>query len=172
MINKYRLKPKFELDLDQINAYVDCVADLLKHERVQSMKNFIQHGNTNCFEHSLYVSYTSYVVSRRLGLDYRATARGALLHDFFLYDWHEKGNSEGLHGFSHPRVALRNALECFELGIIEREIILKHMWPLTPALPQKREAMVVTLVDKYCTVAETVKFNGNRHIKHLQSIEI
>jgi uncharacterized protein len=172
MINKYRLKPKFELDLDQINAYVDCVSDLLKHERVQSMKNFIQHGNTTCFDHSLYVSFTSYVVSRRLGLDYRATARGALLHDFFLYDWHIKGNSEGLHGFSHPRVALRNALESFELGAIEREIILKHMWPLTPALPLKKEAVVVTMVDKYCSIAETVKFKSNSHIKHLQSIVV
>ena len=172
MIKKYRLNPNFKLDFDMINTYVDCVADLLKHERVLSMKDFIQHGNTTCFEHCLYVSYTSFVVSKKLGLDYRSTARGALLHDFFLYDWHIKGNSEGLHGFSHPRVALRNALESFELGAIEREIILKHMWPLTPALPLKKEAMVVTLVDKYCTVAETVKFKSNNHIKHLQAIEV
>ena len=139
MIKKYRLEPKFELDFDLINTYVDCVSDLLRHERVHAMKNFIQHGNTSCFEHSLYVSYTSFIVSKKLGLDYRSTARGALLHDFFLYDWHIKGNSEGLHGFSHPRVALKNALEFFELNAIEREVILKHMWPLTPALPLKRE---------------------------------
>ena len=35
---------------------------------------------------------------------------------------------------------------------------LKHMRPLTPALPIKKETMVVTMVDKYCSIAETVKF--------------
>ena len=36
------------------------------------------------FDHSMKVSYYSYKVAKLLHLDYRQTARGGLLHDFFL----------------------------------------------------------------------------------------
>ena len=138
--------------------YEKCIHDLIQHEMVGSMKNFIQHGDINCLEHSLYVSYISYLVCRRLGLDYHSAARGGLLHDFFLYDWHIGKPYRGLHGFIHPHIALQNANEYFHLNDREKDIIQKHMWPLTLRLPRYKETFFVLLADKYCALVEIIKF--------------
>lgn len=98
-----------------------------------------QHGRlfsarrTTCLRHSINVSYLSYLFCKKHGLDARAAARGGLLHDLFLYDWHfyRRRKGERLHGFEHPKKALANASAMFSLTWKEREIILRHMWPLT-----------------------------------------
>ncbi len=38
----------------------------------------------------------------------------------------------------------------------ERDIIKKHMWPLTVVPPMCREAWIVTTADKYCSLMETL----------------
>lgn len=164
------IKSKLSLKADSSNEgeYEKCVEDLIQHDRVISMKNFIQHGDINCLEHSLYVSYSSYLICRQLGLDYRAAARGGLLHDFFLYDWHIAKPYKGLHGFIHPSVALKNANHHFCLSDMEKDIILKHMWPLTIRLPMYREAVVVLLVDKYCATMEIVNWSSRKSVHRLK----
>ena len=82
--------------------------------------------------------------------------RGALLHDYFLYDWHNKEQSPGLHGFKHPYIALKNAEEDYDLNDIEKNIILRHMFPLVPIPPRCKEAWIVCVADKYCALGETV----------------
>ncbi len=142
--------------------FFNTLDGIIDHESVQSMHNYIQHGKITCLSHSLYVAYSSFRACEILGFDARSAARGAMLHDFFLYDWHVPGNSEGLHGFSHPRVAHQNAKKHFEINAIEEEIILKHMFPLTLSPPRKREAIIVTLVDKWCTVRETLHLENRK----------
>lgn len=153
-------------DFKSDQEYLECIQDLLAHEKVRSMRNYIQHGNTDCLTHCLCVSYNSYRICRRLGFDARSAARGALLHDFFLYDWHnnEKRPYKGMHGFQHPRVALQNADRYFVLNEREKNIICRHMWPLTPTPPKSWEAYVVSLVDKYCSLMETAKLQGKRRM--------
>ncbi|GAB6108192.1 HD domain-containing protein [Fusibacter bizertensis] len=170
MFKKRQKLKTLSIHLDRLKEYIEITEDLLKHEKVKSMSNFIQHGTTNCYDHSLYVSYISYRVCKRLNLDYHSAARGALLHDFFLYDWHVPGNSEGLHGFSHPKKAHDNALLYFQLNATERDIILKHMWPLTLSLPKSPESFVVVLVDKYCSMMETIRLNNKIRLIDLQKL--
>jgi HD superfamily phosphodiesterase len=140
------------------------------------MKNYIQHGNINCLDHSIYVSYSSYLICRRLGLDYRSAARGGLLHDFFLYDWHIGKPYKGLHGFIHPCIALQNANKYFVLNNREKEIIEKHMWPLTIGLPRYKETIVVLLLDKYWALIEIVKFGSKKRVnlnnKYIRRIDM
>lgn len=133
------------------------VHDLAVNQTVQRMQAFVQHGDISCLEHCALVSYYSFRLCRALRLDYRSAARAGLLHDLFLYDWHIPDPSRGLHAFAHPRVALENAGRLFQLNARERDIILKHMWPLTPALPRYRETLVVSAVDKLCAFAETAR---------------
>ena len=85
-------------------------------------------------------------------------AVGALLHDFYLYDWHDDdGGSHRLHGFTHPEQARQNAVEVFDIDEKEQEIIRTHMWPLTlSAIPKSREAAIVCLADKWCSLQETL----------------
>lgn len=135
--------------------YESCVGDLLEDARVQSMAGFVQHGGFSCLDHCRQVSYKSFLLCKALHLDCRSAARAGLLHDYFLYDWHLPHHRG--HGFRHPRLALENAGRDFSLNRLEKDIILKHMWPLTPIPPRYRESLVVSAVDKYCTVWEVVE---------------
>lgn len=136
-------------------AYI--IKDIAKNDTVKQMNNFEHHLNTTCYDHCLNVSYYSYIITKKLGLNYIDTARACMVHDLFLYDW--KGSRTkhgGLHGFSHPRTALNNAKELFDLTDKEQDIILKHMWPMTVVLPKYRESYIVSFVDKFCAIKEYI----------------
>ncbi len=139
------------------DAYLAEVGDILENPVVRSMENYLQHGDTTCLCHSINVSYLSYLYCAAHGWNARAAARGGLLHDLFLYDWHfhAKRTGDHFHGYTHPRRALENASRLFRLTDREREIILRHMWPLTVVPPRCREAYVVLMFDKYCSLMET-----------------
>lgn len=131
---------------------------LLKDEEYLSMENYIQHGTTNCILHSIAVTHYSLMFASKLHIkiNYNSLVRGALLHDYFLYDWHEKDDSHKLHGFRHPGFALKNALKRWNLNEIEKDVIKKHMFPLTLFLvPKYKESIIVCLVDKVCATYET-----------------
>ena len=136
--------------------YLECVMDILEHPVYQSMNHYIQHGTTTCREHCLRVSYLSYHLCRKLGWDYRSAARAGLLHDLFLYDWHTHAKETGhrFHGFTHPRTALENAVKYFTLTEKEQNMILRHMWPMTPIPPKSREGFCLLYADKICSAAE------------------
>ena len=145
-------------------------SDILHSENFDKSKNNLQHGSISVKEHSLQVARQSVLLSEWLGIEHnrRDLVRGALLHDYFLYDWHhiDRENPHRLHGFHHPLRALRNAEQEYELTDRQREIIVKHMWPLTIKLPMCREAWVVTAADKYCSFLETVHLQkGHRRKK-------
>lgn len=140
------------------DEYEKCIGGIIQNEAVRSMKNIIQHSDVSCLEHCLFVSYSGYLICKRFGLDYRSAARGGLLHDFFLYDWHIKETHKGLHGFKHPHTALENAEKHFCLNDIEKDIIKKHMWPLTVRIPRYKESFIVSFADKYCSFLEIIRF--------------
>lgn len=142
-----------------IREKVAAMAFRLEREgRLGQEGRFYQHGTTTVLGHSLNVAAMSLCWARKLRLraDETSLLRGALLHDYFLYDWHEKNAGHAWHGFHHPARALRNAREDFRLTPIEEEIILRHMFPLTFTPPKCREAWLVCLADKYCALAETL----------------
>lgn len=146
------VKHQYEKDID----YLSCVSDILNHEIFQSLDQYIQHGATTTKVHSIQVSYLSFKLCTRLGWDAKAAARGGLLHDLFLYDWHTHARDTGqhFHGFTHPRTALSNAEKYFTLTEMEKNIILRHMWPLTPIPPKHLEGMAVVYADKICGLVE------------------
>ena len=159
-------KPDSSADTDYLNS----IDDLITHPLVRSMGGYIQHGEVDCLEHSLCVSHYSFLICRRMNLNYRCAARGGLLHDFFLYDWHVKGSHKGLHGLNHPRIALKNARGQFYLSALEQDIILKHMWPLTIKLPKYKEAYIVAIIDKYCAFSEICRLGERKSIRRLQNL--
>ena len=130
---------------------------LIETSKLEKMSDYVQHGDTSCLLHTAAVAYYSVWLAHKLGIecDERALIRGALLHDYFLYDWHDGSKGRGMHGFTHPATALKNADRDFILSLTERDIIKKHMFPLTVAPPICRESWIVCLVDKACSVYET-----------------
>ena len=154
-------------DIDKIlkdKEYIKIISDLINQEKVQEMKKYRQHHKINCFEHCLFVSYNTYLICKKHHLDYISGARAGMLHDLFLYDWRKRENGRrGLHAYTHPKVALKHASTFLNLNDKEKDMILKHMWPVTPAIPKYKETFVITFVDKYFAVAEAfIKTNNNK----------
>ncbi len=138
---------------------ISAVAKRLEREgRYARTRHFVQHGGVSVYEHCVRVAALSCRLADAFGVevDRDSLIRGALLHDYFLYDWHEKDDSHRLHGFTHPRTALNNALQDWDLDEVEQNVILRHMFPLTPVPPACTEAWLVCLADKMCAVQEMV----------------
>lgn len=135
--------------------------DILESPNFQSTREHIQHGTVTVNSHCINVAKHSLMLADKLKVRYnqRELIRGALLHDYFLYDWHDKDhiNPFKLHGFFHPGRALKNATRDFELTEREKDIIRKHMWPMTIIPPMCREAWIVTAADKWVSLLETLR---------------
>ena len=135
--------------------YMNIVKDIISNEMVQEMKQYRQHYNVSCFDHCLYVSYNLYSICKKHNLDYKSAARAGLVHDLFLYDWRKRQDGrKGLHAYTHPKTAYDNAKRIFNLNEKEKDIILKHMWPVTLQLPKYKETFLITFVDKYFAYSE------------------
>ena len=134
--------------------FVGQVNDLLSSSQVRSMSRLCHHGKVTCYDHSLFVAYVSFRAARFLKLDYRAAARGGLLHDLYLYNSRDKSAHPGWQCFDHPEAALRNADRLTELSDKERNIILSHMWPVAKYRPRSKEAALVDFVDTLCATLE------------------
>lgn len=145
--------------------FLHIIHDVISDDTVQKMKDYRQHCDTSCYSHCMRVAYYSYCIAKKFGLDYISIARAAMLHDLFLYDWrdiHRDDYIVGRHAFVHPKIALKNALEIFDLNKKEQDIILKHMWPVTLPFPRYAESYIVTFMDKYSALKETFSyFNSN-----------
>lgn len=163
--DKYQIKNK---------EYYNCIKDIIETDIVQEMDNYIQHGTTTCLKHCIDVSYNSYKIAKKLKLDYKAVARAGLLHDLFLYDWHDLPKIKitklfQMHGYTHSTIALENAIKHFELTDKEKDIICKHMWPLTlTKIPKYKESILVSLVDKCISLKETINPYVNKKSKNVK----
>ena len=143
--------------------FISIISDMIENNTVKQMHDFKQHYETTCFEHCLVASYYCYLLCKKFNLDYISCSRAAMVHDLFLYDWRKRQNGrKGLHAFTHPQTVYDNASKLFDLNEKEKDIIVKHMWPVTLALPKYKESYILTLVDKYCALNESYQEIFNR----------
>lgn len=127
---------------------------------VQKMKKYVQHGHVSTFEHCRNVARLSYYINKRFSLnaDLKVLLVGAMLHDFYLYDWHKKdGGRHRLHGFTHAERACKNARKYINIDKKTSDVIYCHMWPLNlRRVPASREAWIVCIADKLVSLRETL----------------
>lgn len=143
---------------DAITEHIYQTIENFEQEgRYHLIKKYYHHGSTTIYEHCKNVAFTSCNIAKKFHLcvDYDKMIRGALLHDYYFYDWHVKEKEHMLHGFRHPKTALKNADQDFKLSAIEKNIILCHMFPLTIVPPITMEGWIVCIADKICAVNET-----------------
>ena len=141
-------------------AFLEIAREVVGKARYDEMRQYISHSDITVYSHCIQVAYTAYRLSVKLGIscDTRALIRGALLHDYYLYDWHDPNKGFRWHGFKHHKFALENASRDFELSEKEKNVIYAHMFPLTFwCLPKCREAWLVTLADKIVATKETMR---------------
>jgi len=142
--------------------FVELTKDYLKADVVKQMDENIQHGSTTTLEHCENVAWISYLINKKLNLkaDEKELVEAAILHDFYLYDWHDKDHPHKPHGFTHPFTACNNAVKYFGISEKQQEAIRSHMWPLNiTTIPKSREALIICLADKYCAIAEIIRLN-------------
>lgn len=142
--------------------YMKLVNEILTDTDFNKTKELVHHGQ-NRYDHLLRVSYLSYKITKMLGLDYKSTARGGLLHDFFFerVDVSTKERRKLL--TKHPEYALNNSIKKFDLNDKEKDIILNHMFPITFSPPKYAEAWIVDAIDNAVAVYERGK-NIGKHV--------
>ena len=139
--------------------------DIISSKGMDIEKKCMQHGSTTVFAHSFNVACLCFNIAEKLKLkvDKKSLIRGALLHDYFLYDWHINDKTHKWHGFTHPQTALKNAENDFELNSIEKDMILKHMFPLNLSIPKYKESVVLCISDKILATCETLGIKRFRY---------
>lgn len=127
------------------------ITDIINNDNFKEMKKITHHGITR-FNHSLRVSYYTYLITKKLKLNYVESTRAALLHDFFTDETSEMKTKKALR--EHPKIALENSKKYFELSKMQEDIILKHMYPITTKMPKYKESWIVDVVDDVASLYE------------------
>lgn len=165
--DKGRKKLAKESDAKDILSFFG--EEIIASNTFKESDNNIQHGDVSVMDHSLSVCLTCIQLAKatHLRYDYSSLVRGALLHDYFNYDWH---SHEGhFHGYRHADIALTNAANDFAINPIEANMIQRHMFPLNIRPPKYREAIILCIADKICATKEIfAKPLYNREIKELK----
>ncbi|OLU47450.1 HD domain-containing protein [Faecalibaculum rodentium] len=146
----------FRISEEDQKHIVDVSRHLCRTGELARTRDFIQHGHTTVYTHVHHVARIALWLNRKLNLkaDRDRVIRSALLHDYFLYDWHDKSHDHPRpHGFHHPKVAMEAAHRHYELHPREQDAIVSHMFPLTKP-PRHREGWLVTAADKLSTFQE------------------
>lgn len=137
--------------------YLSIIEEILSDDKFIQLKNCEHHGISR-FEHSIKVSYNAYKFAKKHQLDYKATAIGGLLHDFFdtkNYTLKERLVSM----FNHSNKALINSQK-FNISLKESNIIKSHMFPVNFYIPKYKESWIVNIIDKKIAFEEFIsKFN-------------
>lgn len=146
---------------ETVQEYLDSVADLLEIDSVRQLEYCYQHLNTTRLQHCINVSYYTFLLCRKLNLDYISAARAGLLHDLYFYDWKKQEQPcEGRHSCVHPKIALATAKEITNVNRIMEDAIVHHMWPMSIHMPKTKEGWVLQAVDKYCAMTEIMLQSG------------
>jgi uncharacterized protein len=150
-------------DFDRIDSifFEYAARDILESVIFLRTKKYVQHGKISVYEHSLEVAKIATKLSRFWKVkDRRSMVRAALLHDFFLYDWHDEWKLT--HGFTHPVEAAKNARQYFNISEKEYSLIRSHMWPFTLLHPPRyKEGWLICMADKIVALKETVRLKNN-----------
>lgn len=138
--------------------------EVIEHPHMAVERQSYQHGNVTTFAHSIRVACLAVWLADRLHLwhkvNLKSLIRAGLLHDYFLYDWHDWDNGEHRwHGFTHGSAAATNAAKDFDLNEVEIDSITHHMFPLTPKPPKYIEGYLVTAADKLSATKETLSLD-------------
>ena len=134
--------------------FESIIQEIKTHKEFLKLKNMRHHGMTR-FEHSYRVSYYTYMITKKLHLDYISATRAALLHDFFTSEVEEESSMNRLR--KHPDIAVENAKKYFEINNLEEDIIKKHMFPITMVPPKYLESWIVDFIDDVSAIYERGK---------------
>ena len=129
---------------------------------LERINEYVQHGSHHPVLHSLAVAYYSYRLARFTRLSLPLARAGARRPSPRLFPLRRQDGDPARKGHwtRHPHIAAENAKQEMDLTPIEEDTIRCHMFPLTIKPPKYREGVVVSLVDKACSVYEFFRRRG------------
>ena len=176
MYNRYRTEKSMNITLEEKQRLEDLYQTLLHDEKVQNMKNIPMHRGSNCYYHSFKVAKRARkrALKHRQNLDLNVVLFGAILHDYYLYDWRTDKTKKKHHGSQHPYIAASQAKRDFNISPEVEKIIKSHMWPLNiKEYPNSREAKVLSYADKTVAIEEAItskRYKKKREQKYINHI--
>lgn len=156
------------LTIEEKNELEEIYQFFFNHEKIQEMKKVPMHRGSNTFFHSFKVAKLSIKRAlRHKHANLKTILIGAILHDYYLYDWREHHELKKKHGRRHPLIACDNAVRDFHISEEVQDIIKSHMWPLTPHLyPKTKEAKLVNRMDNHIATREALTFRAFKRKRH------
>ena len=147
----------------------------LKDEKILRMKDISMHRGSNCYIHCFKVAKRAVNKSlNKKDINLEVVLIGAILHDYYLYDWRKDRSKLKKHAKNHPNIAIENAIRDFNISNDVQKVIKSHMWPINiKEYPNTKEARIVSLYDKAVTIRETLtskKYKQRKREKHLSYI--
>lgn len=144
------MKTKFKLPESEKNFFFQTIKEIIYTQEFLKLKQFRHHGNITIYTHVIKVAYMSfcYAVKHHKKINKRELIRSALLHDLYFYDWHDKNNGIHLHGLFHPKKAVKNAKQLYNISKREQRHMAHHMFPLTLIPPTTKEGWIICIFDK------------------------
>lgn len=139
--------------------------DILRSDEFKQMQKYKSHVNSTLYRHSVKVAYLCFAhcKKRNIRLDFKELVSGALLHDYYLYNLHEKGKHHNLHWIKHPKIALKNATTKYNtLSKVQRDMIKNHMFPLTLSPPKTKAGWLICYYDKVSAIDDLLHSKNKR----------
>ena len=164
-----------KITIEEQNRLEIIYQSFLKDEKILRMKDISMHRGSNCYEHSFKVAKKAIKKSlNRKDVNLEVVLLGAILHDYYLYDWRKDRSKLKKHGKNHPSIAIENAVKDFNISEDVKKVIKSHMWPLNiKDYPNSKEARIVSISDKAVTIGESltsIKYKQKKREKYLSYI--
>ena len=165
-----------KLSVEEKQKLEDLYSFFFNNEHIQKMKEIPMHRGSNTFIHSFKVAKLAIkrgLRHKKVNLEHLLV--GAILHDYYLYDWRSDKSKLSNHGKAHPYIAAKNAKEDFFINEEIEKIIKSHMWPINlKEFPNSKEARIVNLADDHIALKEALtskKFKAKRLDKTYKYIQ-
>ena len=164
-----------KITIEEKNRLEDIYQAFLHDEKIIRMKDISMHRGSNCYLHSFKVAKHAIKKSlNRKDVNLEVVLLGAILHDYYLYDWRKDRSKLKKHGKNHPNIAIENAVKDFNISEEVKKVIKSHMWPLNiKDYPNSKEAKIVSISDKAVTIGEFLtskKYKQKKLDKYLSYI--
>lgn len=148
---------------------------LLNDEKIQKMKLVPMHRGSNCYFHSFKVAKKAIKHALRYKkANLEVVLFGAILHDYYLYDWRVESEKKRHHLSRHPYIAAEYAKRDFGISDRVAKIIKSHMWPVNfKEFPNTLEAHILSISDKLVATLEAItskRYKKSREEKYLKYI--
>ena len=152
---------------EQKDRLENLYQSFLKDEKILRMKDISMHRGSNCYIHCFKVAKRAVNKSlNKKDINLEVVLLGAILHDYYLYDWRKDRSKLKKHGKNHPIIAIENAIRDFNISNDVQKVIKSHMWPINiKEYPNTKEAKVVSLSDKAVTICESLTSKKHKEKK-------